>query len=143
MRGIAWVANPVSPRLSPLRYFPDPGQLLARATQDLDAMEYYECHRVVASLMKHELAEKFPLVGRRKICSAREPLQRKPVRRRAVERGVFGIDGPGPCLALLRGLGVELHVNPPAEPAGASERCSDAESDPGPDRDAGGEGNLR
>eukprot|EP00959_Pyramimonas_sp_CCMP1952_P400323 8387816-Pyramimonas_sp.AAC.1 len=47
------------------------GHLLARTTQNLDAMEYSEDRRIVAGLTKDELIQELPLTGRRKACSIR------------------------------------------------------------------------
>merc|ERR1712113_965929 len=57
---------------------PGPGQLLARTTQNLDTMEYFEDRRVVVGWTKDELTQKLPLTGRRKTCSVRVVLYYDP-----------------------------------------------------------------
>eukprot|EP00959_Pyramimonas_sp_CCMP1952_P429543 8995857-Pyramimonas_sp.AAC.1 len=50
----------------PREKVPGKGQLLARTSQSLDTMEYFEDRRIVAGLTKDELTQKLPLTGRRK-----------------------------------------------------------------------------
>ena len=57
---------------------PRPSQLLARITQTLDTMEYYENRRIIAGLTKEELTDQLPLTGRRKTCSIRVVLSYVP-----------------------------------------------------------------
>eukprot|EP00959_Pyramimonas_sp_CCMP1952_P013465 284072-Pyramimonas_sp.AAC.1 len=45
----------------PREKVPGKGQLLARTTQNLDTMEYFEDRRIVAGLTKEELTHKLPL----------------------------------------------------------------------------------
>eukprot|EP00959_Pyramimonas_sp_CCMP1952_P338110 7080647-Pyramimonas_sp.AAC.1 len=120
---------------------PGPGQLLARTTHNLDAMEYSDDRRVVVGLYQDELTEMLPLKDYVSITRVwiTEPdplhgarwLQQLPnstnpgihpsrwfnmghdERRKAVEqfrlekRDFFGIEDPGPCVALLRNMGID------------------------------------
>ena len=49
----------------PREQWPRPGQLRARAAQDLDATEYFENKGIAVGLSKDELTEKWLLTGRR------------------------------------------------------------------------------
>eukprot|EP00959_Pyramimonas_sp_CCMP1952_P094635 1979581-Pyramimonas_sp.AAC.1 len=62
----------------PREKVPRKGPLLARATQNLDTMEYFEDRRIVVGLTTEELAQQLPLTGRRKTCSIRVVLYYDP-----------------------------------------------------------------